>query len=207
MIGPGELDQGLLEALGRAKSKWANVFLVKLSLPPSYLGDPEPFPILVRPMTRAEAEAFHGLKRSGITFDREYLLEGCFLYPKNFIRMGELPAGYVESACDIIEEISGWGELKDLQELQNFGRARIGRDDSYNVPSLLDMLLMTVFKGLRPEDTMNMDAFQSMEYLAMTEKILGKDMPINPVKVPKRNMPLRTANDELPRTEKRPNKK
>jgi hypothetical protein len=208
ILGPEELEPDLLRALGEAKSKWPNVFLLKLRLPPSYLGDPEPFHVLIRPMTRAEAEAFHGLKRAGTSFGREYLLKGCFLYPADFIDRGELPAGYVESACDIIEEISAWGDLKDLQQLQNFGRGRIGGGESYNVPSLLDMLLGTVFKGLRPPtDTMNMDAFQSMEMLAMSEKILGKDMPINPQKVPVRHAPLKEANDDLSRSKPRPNKK
>jgi hypothetical protein len=199
-----DLELELLRKIAEAKRRWPNIFLLKLQLPMSYTRDAKPYYALIRPMTRAEAESFYGVTNSGFKFDRFALIGQCILHPSTNIL--DIPAGYVDSCLDIIEEISGWRSPEDLGLLQNAGRARINGDTA-NIPSFLDMFIMSVFKAVRPEDTMNMDAFQSMELLSMTEKIMERDIPINPKKVPKRLYPLKASNDFNPKPARQPNKK
>jgi len=164
----------IIAAIIDAKEQYPTVFMVEVTTPKTYNHNGDDFLFIVRPLSRREFNIVGSVNAAGMFFDREVLYRRSLLWPDEDF-LDDLPAGVIETVYDTVEMISGWGDVRTLQELQAISREQIGVDnDVGSVESKLDMTLGTVFKSLSPLDIKDMDAYESMHLISMVEGILSE---------------------------------
>lgn len=165
-----DIPEELVERATEAKRQWPNLFLLNLRLPALYTHDAPSYPVVIRPLARAEVEVIQNLRERDLSFDRGAVLRRCVIYPEGF-PLAETLAGFVETVYDRIEEMSGWRSQDELAELQTLMRNKVGVGaDQAALSSAVDMNLGMAFPGMNMENLRNLDSHRIVEIMSMVEK-------------------------------------